>query len=77
MVVKSQIILYIYDKLKDEKMVTIDEVINKFEISIRTFQRYIAEIKAFLFNNFKDYSLEYNRTKKIYYLKKLNNYLVV
>lgn len=69
MVVKSQIILYIYDKLKDNKVVTISEVINKFGVSVRTFQRYIAEIKAFLCNNFKNDYLEYDPIKKVYYLK--------
>jgi len=71
--VKSQIVLYIYDKLIRNEKLKIEDVINKYDISIRTFQRYIAEIKAFLCNNFRNEFIEYDIESKYYYLK--NNYL--
>lgn len=47
MIIKSQIILDMYDELLAGKRMAINEIINKYNISLRTFQRYIAEINAF------------------------------
>lgn len=69
MVVKSQIILYIYDKIINGKSISLDEIINQFNVSVRTFRRYIAEINAFLCNNFRNESIVYDNKKCCYYLK--------
>ena len=69
MIIKSQIILYMYDDLINGKRISLNDVINKHEISIRTFQRYIAELNAFLFNKYKNQVIVYDHENKEYYLK--------
>lgn len=45
---KSYVLLYIYNQLKEGKVVAKDDIINKFKINERTFYRYIKEIKDFV-----------------------------
>ena len=66
---KSQSDLYIYDELINNKEIRLEDIINKYNISIRTFRRYISEINIFLANNYKNQSVEYDYIKKVYYLK--------
>ena len=66
MIIKSQIILYMYDKLINNKSLSIDEIINMYGISIRTFRRYISEINSFLFNNYKNQQVIYDNTNHCY-----------
>lgn len=68
MINKSQIILYIYDDLINHKEIYINDIVNKYGISTRTFRRYIAEINAFLFNNYRNQSIQYDSIKKSYKL---------
>ena len=68
MISKSQVILYIYDTLIRGEKIKTNEIINEFEISLRTFQRYIAEINDFFFNNFMNYYVKYDYELKYYYL---------
>lgn len=68
MISKSQVILYIYDTLIRGGKIKTNEIINEFEISLRTFQRYIAEINDFFFNNFMNYYVKYDYELKYYYL---------
>ncbi|NOW90689.1 putative DNA-binding transcriptional regulator YafY [Clostridium beijerinckii] len=51
---KSYVLLFIYNELKDGKVVTKDDVLNKFKINERTFYRYIKEIKDFVSEESKD-----------------------
>ena len=69
MISKSQVVLYIYDTLIKGGKIKTNEILNKFEINLRTFQRYIAEINDFFFNNFINCSVVYNYEYKYYYLK--------
>ncbi len=69
---KSQIILKMYDSLIRNYGIKINDYINKYNISLRTFQRYIAEINAFLFNEFKNQVVNYDHENKIYYLEDIN-----
>ena len=39
--------------IKTNKFITINDIINKYSICERSFRRYIAEINAYLSNNFK------------------------
>ena len=71
MINKSQIVLYIYDDLINHKEIYINDIVNKYGISTRTFRRYIAEINAFLFNNYKNQSIQYDLKEKVYRLKVL------
>ncbi len=68
MLSKSQIILYIYDVLLSNKEITINDVMNKYGISTRTFRRYISEINSFLCNNYRNQSIIYDSKRKCYYL---------
>ena len=45
-----------------------DEILAEFNISIRTFRRYISEINFFLLNNYKGKSVKYDYVKKVYFL---------
>lgn len=69
MVSKSQIVLYIYSELINHKEIRLDEIVEKFDISIRTFRRYIAEINAYLSNNFRNQNVSYDQFKNSYILK--------
>ena len=71
MINKSQIVLYIYDDLINHKEIYINDIVNKYGISTRTFRRYIAEINAFLFNNYRNQSIQYDLKEKVYRLKVL------
>lgn len=69
MIIKSQIILEMYDSLINGKRITINEIMNRYGISLRTFQRYIAEINAFFCNKYDNRSIQYDYLNKEYYLK--------
>lgn len=71
MVVKTQIVLYIYDKLTKKEEVTTEFIINKFDISIPTFRRYISEINSYLFNFQTNQEVVYSRQKRSYILIKI------
>ena len=71
MVVKTQIVLYIYDKLTKKEEVTTEFIINKFVISIPTFRRYISEINSYLFNFQTNQEVVYSRQKRSYILIKI------
>lgn len=66
---KSQVVLYMYDRLIRRKVIRTNDILNQYDISLRTFQRYIAEINDFFFNNFMNCSVAYNYENKYYYLK--------
>lgn len=51
---KSQVLLFMYNQLKEGKIVTKDEIINKFEINERTFYRYVKDIKDFVSQESKE-----------------------
>lgn len=47
---KSEVLLYIYNKLLEGKVVKKNDVVEKFNINERTFYRYIGDIKGFIEN---------------------------
>lgn len=65
---ESQIILKMYDSLIHNEIVNMNDYINNYKMSVRTFQRYIAEINAFLYNEFKNQVVNYDYENKTYYL---------
>ena len=69
MIIKSQIILYMYDVLINGGSIKLNEIMEQFGISLRTFRRYIAEINAFLCNYYKNQSIVYDVILKTYMLK--------
>ena len=68
MINKSQSVLYIYDELINNKEIRLEDIINKYNISIRTFRRYISEINIFLANNYKNQSILYDLKTNSYKL---------
>ena len=68
-VVKSQVILYMHEKLLLERKLKSDDVIKKFELENKTFYRYIQEIKAYYFNMYKKEMIIYLKSEKKYILK--------
>ena len=71
MINKCQSVLYIYDELINNKEIRLEDIINKYNISIRSFRRYISEINIFLANNYKNQSIQYDLKEKVYRLKVL------
>lgn len=51
---KSYIVLFIYNELKEGRVVVKDDIINKFKIDERTFYRYIKDIKEFVSQEAKE-----------------------
>lgn len=72
MISKSQIILFIYDELTSKRVIKTNDIIFKYNISSRTFRRYIAETNAYLYNNYKNECIIYNSDEKCYTLKNTN-----
>ena len=68
MMSKSQVVLYIYDVLIKGGKIKTDEILNNFEISLRTFQRYLSEINAFFFDNYINNCIKYDYENKYYFL---------
>lgn len=67
-VVKSQVILFMYEKLLIEKELSSKEVKEKFELEDKTLYRYIQEIKAYYSNMYKKEKIVYCRSKGKYLL---------
>lgn len=70
-VVKSQVILFMHERLILEKIINPDEIKKKFELEDKTFYRYIQEIKAYYSNMYKKERVYYSRSDKKYYLIEL------
>lgn len=45
---KADVVLFIYNQLKEGKVVVKDDIVDKFKINERTFYRYIKDIKKFV-----------------------------
>ena len=54
---KAQIILFMYERLRSGERINALDFQSEFRISYPTFHRYIAEIRAFLMNNFMPWEL--------------------
>ena len=48
-----------------------DSVLAEFNISSRTFRRYISEINSFLYNNYKNQVVKYSKLTNKYKLVKM------
>ena len=68
---KSQVILFMYEKLLLEKELSSAEVKEKFELEDKTFYRYIQEIRAYFSNFYKNEVIRYSKSKGKYYLVSL------
>ena len=68
-VVKSQVILYMYERLLIMKELDPFEVKSKFELEDKTFYRYIQEIRSYYSNMYKNVMIVYCREKKRYFIK--------
>lgn len=67
-IVKAQVILFMYEKLLSEGVLDSIEIKAKFEITDKTFYRYIQEINAYFCNTYKNKKVCYDRKNKKYYL---------
>ena len=72
MISKSQVVLYIYDELIDNKILKTSDIVYKYNVSPRTVRRYISEVNAYLYNNFKNLCVVYDHFNKWYCLKEIN-----
>ena len=65
-VVKSQVILFMHEKLLMEGELYSEEVKEKFELEDKTFYSYIQEIKAYYCNQYKEEAIVYCRSEGKY-----------
>lgn len=68
-VVKSQVILFMHEKLLKEGELYSEEVKKQFELEDKTFYRYIQEIRAYYSNMYKKEKIIYCRSEGKYVLK--------
>ena len=68
MIIKSQVVLYMYDLLINGNEFTMSEIITLYNISIRTFRRYIAEINNFLYEQYKQKEVIFSKERGTYYI---------
>lgn len=69
-VVKSQVILFMHEKLLKEGELYSEEVKKQFELEDKTFYRYIQEIRAYYCNQYKEEAIVYCRSEGKYVIKK-------
>lgn len=67
--VKSQAVLYILDELLQGNGINCDEIMMDFSISKRTFMRYIAEVRSYLCNFYRNKEIEYDFVVKEYRIR--------
>ena len=67
-VVKSQVILFMHEKLLTEKELYSKEVKEMFELEDKTFYRYVQEIKAYYSNMYKKERIIYSKKEQKYKL---------
>ena len=68
-VVKSQVILFMHEKLLKEGELFSQPIKEQFELDDKTFYRYIQEIKAYYSNMYKKEKIVYCRSEGKYVLK--------
>ena len=71
--VKTQVCLYIYEELLEKGHVDAETIKNEYNLSTKTFLRYINEIRAYLCNFYRGKQIIYRREYQRYYLKSLKN----
>ena len=65
---KTQIVLFIYDELIHGRKLNTNTILGEFQISLRTFRRYISELNAYFANFYKNTTIKYNRLEKYFYI---------
>lgn len=65
---KAQILLWIYERLLEERKVAKEDVLAREKISPITFKRYLYDIKDYLEMNASEYVLVYARRYRVYKL---------
>ena len=71
--VKTQVCLYIYEELLNNKFINTTEIRQKFNLEDKTFSRYINEIRSYLYNFYTGKEIVYLRSKQIYKLVTYTN----
>lgn len=67
-VVKSQVVLYMHEKLLLDGELDSKEIKDMFELDNKKFYRYMQEIKSYYFNMFKTDKIVYSKKSMKYYL---------
>ena len=71
--VKTQVCLYIYEELLNNKFINTTEIRQKFNLEDKTFSRYLNEIRSYLYNFYTGKEIVYLRSKQIYKLVSYTN----
>lgn len=69
-VVKSQVVLFMHEKLLIDGEISSNYIKEKFELENKTFYRYIQEIRAYYSNMYRKEKIIYSKSLKKYYFKK-------
>ena len=67
-VVKSQVVLYMHEKLLLDEELDSKEIKDMFELDNKKFYRYMQEIKSYYSNMFKTDKIVYSKKNMKYYL---------
>lgn len=67
-VVKSQVVLYMHEKLLLDGKLDSKEIKDMFELDNKKFYRYMQEIKSYYSNMFKTDKIVYSKKNMKYYL---------
>lgn len=70
MISKCQIILKLYDEAINNKVIQTINYMQTYNISERTFRRYINELNNFFAENYMFIELSYSKSQKGYIIKK-------
>ncbi len=65
---KTQALLYMYVTLMKKGHLIKSEIQSELMINNLTFARYIQELRAFFYNFYLDYDIEYNKKDDTYFL---------
>lgn len=67
-VVKSQVLLFMHETLMLKNEIDPNIIKEKFEITDKTFLRYIQELRAYFSNMYKNERIIYSKSEKKYFL---------
>ena len=66
---KGMLLLQVYDSLTKREHLNRSEFCQEHGISLPTFYRYLADIRAFLMENHPNYILVFDSSEQAYYLR--------
>ena len=69
---KKQGLLYLFNMLKDKKLIYKKDILSDLNIGENSFWKYLQELRAFISNFYLPYEIKYSRAKQAYYMEDIN-----